>query len=275
MRREPRWVKVFLKQLERTGNVRLAAEGAGVDYTTAYQRRKRHGDFAEKWAGALAAHASRSTADEGGLHCGPSTIPSSGNGPPPRSGEDLVMRPDGVLIRGSDARWGKRSELAFLTELTVSGNVKRAAAAVGFSTTAVYKQRLKSRHFAAAWDAAIETGKARVQAFLVEAATRTFDPDELPIGDGHELPKVSISEAINIAKSGPSAGAARAGKGRDGHSDPYFDGWEVDHEEYLAARQRIIDRIQRLRDNMAADGWWEDDKGQLIPPGYARIEESR
>jgi hypothetical protein len=42
-KREPRWVKVFLRELERTGNVQLAAERVGVDHTTAYQRRKRHG----------------------------------------------------------------------------------------------------------------------------------------------------------------------------------------------------------------------------------------
>ena len=66
--REPRWVAVFLKQLARTGNVRLAAEGAGVDFTTAYQRRKRHAEFAEAWALRLSAFGARSgcTEEQGG-----------------------------------------------------------------------------------------------------------------------------------------------------------------------------------------------------------------
>jgi hypothetical protein len=157
-----------------------------------------------------------------------------------------MVRPDGKVVKGSEARWGKRAETRFLTELTVSANVRLAAEAAGFSTTAVYQRRMKSRHFMAAWDAAVETGKARVQAYLVEAATRTFDPDELPIGDGREVPKVSIGEAINIAKLGGSSGAAKAGKGWDEDGDGHF----VTNEELDAARERILSRLQRLQENI-------------------------
>jgi hypothetical protein len=264
MKREPRWVPVFLKHLERSGNVRLAAEGAGVDFSTSYQRRKRHGEFAERWEGALAAFASRAVEAGRALHAGPSTIPSAGNGPPPRSGEELVGRPDGTLIRASEARWSPRKEEAFLIELTVSGSVKLAAKAAGFSTTAVYRRRLKDRRFAAAWGAAVETGKARVQAYLVEAATRTFDPEELPIGDEREIPKVSIAEAINIAKlpvrDGPSTGSERGGVGggsRGGkgfedrtYDETGFDTTPISRHEWDEARQNIFDRLRRLREQM-------------------------
>jgi hypothetical protein len=250
-RREPRWVAVFLKQLERSGNVRLAAEGAGVDFSTAYQRRKRHGEFAEAWALRLAAFSGRSgQAGSDERTPPPSTCRSMVPLPTasPQGGAEVVLRPDGKVIKGSDARWGKRAEERFLTELTVSGSVRFAAKAAGFSTTAVYKRRLKSQRFAAAWDAALEAGKARVQSYLVEAATRTFDPDELPIGDEREIPKVSIGEAINIAKLGPSTGSGRAGKAGTNGGDDDFDAWPVTKEEYELAMQRIVDRLARIRE---------------------------
>ena len=177
-KREPRWVRVFLAALERTGNVRLAAEQAGIDFTTAHQRRKRHPDL-RRGGRALWRHIALGA---GPLH---HWLIGQWLPLPQRQAEQelsLVLTA-GRSSEGSDAPWGKRAEEKFLTELTVSGNVRRAAEAAGFSTAAVYKRRLKDRHFTAAWDAAIETGKARVQGYLVEAATRAFDPDELPIGE--------------------------------------------------------------------------------------------
>ena len=281
MKREPRWVKVFLKQLERTGNVRLAAERAGVDFTTAYQRRRRHAEFAEAWEGALAAVKERplsplSDAESpaaGSARVGHGPLPGApakgrGATPHPNSlpqGErEMVVRPDGKVIKGSEARWGKRAEERFLTELTVSANVKRAAAAAGFSTTAVYRRRLMDRHFTAAWDAAVETGKARVQAYLVEAATQTFDPDDLPIGDEREIPKVSIAEAINIAK-------LKAAEGRPGQ-----DGWdeEPSEDQMREVRERILHKLQGLKARndreMIEAGWSEH---EIPAPPYVRDAE--
>jgi len=258
MKREPRWVAVFLKALERTGNVRVAAEGAGVDFSTAYQRRKRHGEFAERWALRLSAFGARSgcSEEDDQQRKRALTLPQPPAAPSlSLDGRGEAVRPDGKVIKGSEARFGKRAEERFLTELTVSGNVRRAAEAAGFSTTAVYKRRLKSRHFAAAWDAALETGKARVQAYLVEAATRTFDPDELPIADGAEPMKVSIGEAINIAKLPARDGGAAAGfaKGRWGlegrtYDETGFDTTPISREEWEQAKQNIVDRLARIRE---------------------------
>jgi hypothetical protein len=265
MKREPRWVTVFLKQLERTGNVRLAAGGAGVDFSTAYQRRKRHADFAEAWESALRLRSARTEEDALPLLDCAEQPPS-----PIYLGEETVLRPDGKLIKASEARWGKRAEEAFLLELTVSGSVRRAALTAGFSTTAVYKRRLIDKRFAAAWEAAIETGKARVQAYLVEAATRTFDPDELPIGDGDAIPKVSISEAINIAK------LKAVGPATD-WQEP-----DLDEDQFKELRERILEKLQRLREREIAEGWTpyplETPLGRdgsirevWVPPGYRLI----
>lgn len=161
--------------------------------------------------------------------------------------------PDGgKVVAAGQSRRSKRSEEAFLIELTATGSVRMAARAAGFSTAALYKRRLKDRHFCAAWDAAVEAGKARVQAYLVEAATRTFDPDELPIADDREIEKVSISE-INIAKMpvrGPATTSGGRGFGMEGrtYDETGFDTTPITREEWEEARQRIIDRLERMRE---------------------------
>jgi hypothetical protein len=52
-KKAPLWVTPFLRALERTGKARAAAVDAGVDFSTAYARRRAHADFAADWAGAL------------------------------------------------------------------------------------------------------------------------------------------------------------------------------------------------------------------------------
>src|SRR5881275_3169313 len=58
-KKKPRWVTPFLRALERTGVARAAAADAGVDYTTAYARRRTHADFATDWAWVVQAYAER------------------------------------------------------------------------------------------------------------------------------------------------------------------------------------------------------------------------
>ena len=237
-KREPHWVKLFFRELARTGNVRLAAERAGVDFTTAYGRRKRHSDFADRWVGALG-QAAASNGSNLELESAPnsSTIPSSGNGPPPpvKLWEELSVRPDGKVVKVSEARWTPRKEEAFLVELADSANVKRAARAARVSTTAVYKRRMKDGRFAAAWDAAVEAGKARLQTYLIELSDRTFDPDSLPLPEGQ--PRVSVAEAVSILRL----------KGRE-PSKHFADERNVNEEELKEVRERILEKLERMRE---------------------------
>jgi hypothetical protein len=48
-----RWTLSFLRQLTLTGNARLAAERAGLDYTMVCGRRLREREFAGLWEAAL------------------------------------------------------------------------------------------------------------------------------------------------------------------------------------------------------------------------------
>lgn len=112
------------------------------------------------------------------------------------------------LVKASAGRWSKSKERVFLSELAGSGSIRLACKAIGLSKQAVSKRRLKDRYLGAACDAAIEVGRAHLNGLLVEISNRTFDPD-LPIGeDGGELPKVTVAEAIQIAKMGPGRAAA-------------------------------------------------------------------
>jgi len=51
---KPAWAPRFLELLRQTANVRLSADGAGIDRGTAYHRRQRDADFAAAWAQAEA-----------------------------------------------------------------------------------------------------------------------------------------------------------------------------------------------------------------------------
>src|SRR5688572_14333359 len=50
----PVWRRAFLRELARTGSVKLAADKCGIDRTSAYQLRKTNPAFAASWDRALA-----------------------------------------------------------------------------------------------------------------------------------------------------------------------------------------------------------------------------
>ena len=165
----------------------------------------------------------------------------------------------GRLFAGT-GRWSVVRERRFLTELADSANVRRAAATAGLSTTALYARRIRQAAFRAAWDLAIEAGKARLQAYLIEAADRTFDPHSLPIPEG--TPRVSIAEAVSILRLKGGEPAA--------HLAPAA---EADGEEHKAAVERIILRLKRLKQRMdeeKSSAGWTEHEGEWVPPGWVR-----
>ena len=279
-RREPRWVTPFLRALERTGEVRPAAADAGIDWSTAYQRRKAHAEFAEAWEEALRRRSERRKKEEeeelqslnklrtnGGQEFGPSTMQSSLHGPPPRSGEETVMT-NGQVKRVGNGRWGKRTEKIFFDELAATANARMAAAAVGLSKNAALQRRLRHPVFAAKWDAVVRTARASIDLYLVEETNKSFDPEDLETGE--VTPKVSIDQAIKISQIGASK--AR----REAAPDPF--------EEEAAAmgpgevdqlREKIVLKLMRLRDRERRDclakGWTLDEENDcVIPPGWVK-----
>jgi hypothetical protein len=85
-KKEPRRVTPFLRALARTGDVRAAAEDAGIDHSTAYPRRKTHPEFAGLWRGALAVHESWAKGKEA------EEIEALRQAPPPPSAVPLSHR---------------------------------------------------------------------------------------------------------------------------------------------------------------------------------------
>ena len=273
--KEPGWVQPFLAALGVCGNVTRSAALAGVDVTGPYNRRMRYPEFRAAWERVIKEREVRAssldtpgTEGEGAgqlLGC-PSTISSPAYGPPPRSGEELVgVGPTGVRLgRGAASRWSKSAEERFLEELTASANVARAAAAAGFSAAAIYKRKLRDQHFASGWDAAIAVGRSRLEAHLIVAAERSFDPEGLPVAEG--APQVSVTEAIAILKHKPAAAASTSE-------------WECDNEFGMSKqqgeelREKIIDKLERVRERDNCDklekGWTRDGEN-WIPPGWVR-----
>jgi hypothetical protein len=122
---------------------------------------------------------------------------------------------------------------------------------------------MKDGRFAAAWDAAIETGKARLQSYLIEMSDRTFDPESLPLPEGQ--PRVSVSEAVNILRL--------KGKEPPAH---FAEGSTVPADEHQAAVDRIVARLQKLKERMdreKAEAGWTAHGDEWVPPGFVRAEE--
>ena len=267
----PVWQQPFLDALARTGNVRIAAAEAGVDYTSAYARRQRDAGFAEAWAGVLREQEAGEESEYplSPLACGESPSPAKGRGV---LAEEWVMRCStsgaAQIVRAGAGRWSAVRETRFFVALAECANVRRAAAAAGVSSQAIYARRLKDRNFRAQWDAAIEAGKARLETYLIEAADRTFDPETLPVGDG--LPRVSVAEALAILRLKGGSGAAAKG----GHDEREADDGQ---QEYQEACQRVVARLERMgardrKDRLEA-GWSEVD-GEMVPPGFRPIADA-
>ena len=102
------------------------------------------------------------------------------------------------IIRTSAKRWSQAAEARFLEELAATANVRAAAAAAGFSTTAIYRRRMKWPGFARAWDACLEQGFVRIETQLIELATDSLRVDAIR-GDG-PAPAMSVEQALNLLK---------------------------------------------------------------------------
>jgi hypothetical protein len=272
----PRWTIAFLRSLERTGSAEEAAEDAGIDRTTAYHRRRAHADFAAAWNEALKRGdgcAEKAVRERVGFwekvrgKVTPRLLAASADGPVrerERRKDELLASTSlgGKMVRAGHGRWNAAAEERFFNELAATANVKRACAAAGVSTNAVYARRLKRPDFRAKWDAVLETGRAAIEMHLVEAAKKSFDPEDLDVGDVQ--PKVSVTEALRIVQ----LHGTKTQRQEAQHIEP-------PEEELEAVRQRLFDKLQRLRKRemprMIAQGWSLDEATEaMVPPGWVK-----
>jgi len=246
----PPWRRVFLRALGRTGNVRVAAAEAGVSHGTAYAHRLRNADFAAAWARVLRPFdAGRDRRGSGQALGAPRLRSGRTSEEGAAGGTELSARTSArhgtQLVRVGVGRWSRGAEDVFLEALAGTACVRRAAAAAGFSTTAVYKRRGGDAGFAARWDAALAAAVERLDAFLVSAGLAGFDP--ALAADG--VPQATISEAITILKmkgagAGVNGGGVNgAGRSKAGAGLPA----EPDIEAVRASILRKIEAIEAAR----------------------------
>jgi hypothetical protein len=210
MRKAPRWTVAFLRGLERSGMVRSAAKDAGIDFTTAYARRKAHEEFAAAWAEALRAHKERVERERNeeiaavrarGFEpsaASPAASPTSaasGRG----AGAEFTMC-SGQVRRVNAKRWTKAAEALFFATLAETANVQMAADACGFSTNALYARRLRHPLFAETWAAAVDTARMRVDLGLIEVAQDSLA--RLMAGVPGRPPQLSVAEALHVLRIG-------------------------------------------------------------------------
>lgn len=189
-RTPPAWRRPFLRELARSGSVRLAAEACGLDRTYPYQLRKRNAAFSASWERALARAREGLAADAGAVPAQRPILRSNQMIRSSKTGKCCIMQ-------AGLGRWSAAKEAVFLAELTATANVKAAARAAGVSTVVVYNRRKLWPAFAAQWHAAITEGHARIETLLVCAATNTLDPEPLP-ERAWEGPDMSVEQALKL-----------------------------------------------------------------------------
>lgn len=244
------WEAAFLKALGETGVASAAAEVAGIGVRNAFKRRKACPTFAAAWAASTELYRTEQARRALG------------------AAEALVAsrRAGGKAVRRGQSKWSKRREESFLGELAATASVQRAAAAAGFTASALYYRRRVDKRFGELWDEAIAVGRSRIEGYLLEAADRSFAPDQV---DPDNLPKMTTAEAIQVMKITNQARAAAR--------QAMADAPEMEEAEANDLRQRLIEQLDRLRERedkrRAAEGWSR--YGEVwIPPGWGPVGEA-
>jgi hypothetical protein len=185
----------FLKGLAQTGNVTVSAERAKVSRSWVLLHRKEHAAFDAACRAALAAAGER-------LGAHPEGRPPSGWGF--LDGAELVVRGSRdrrvQIARARLSQFSPRVEDRFLAALAATCNVKAALAEAGMSKGAAYTHRKRWPAFAARWDAAVETGYARIEIGLLEQAGNLFSSAELPddILPDAPMAEMTVDQAMQL-----------------------------------------------------------------------------
>ena len=125
---------------------------------------------------------------------------------------------------------------------------------------------MKHPHFRAKWAAVLETGRASIEMHLVEAANRTFDPDEIDVAETE--PKVSVAEAIRIVQLHGTK------KQQEELPNPFAEeAAAMTPDDVAELREKLVRKLRRLRDrdmpDRIAQGWSYDAVyDHMVPPGW-------
>ena len=217
----PRRKAAFLKDLAFCGNQTLAAERVAVSRAWVGLQRANDPAFDAAVRGAIAVAKERLRKAASMIPPLPAQ-PRSGAESPPLKGGGTNAPPVGwgfldgaeLVVRGSGGsgggrrvqigrarahQWTARVEARFLGALSATCNVKAACAEVGMHAPSAYAHRKRWRAFAAAWDAAIVEGYARIEIALLERGCNLFsDPADIAPIDEHPITAMTAAEAIHL-----------------------------------------------------------------------------
>jgi len=153
-------------------------------------------------------------------------------------GRELVLgghrgKPQRRIGRPSD--WTQAKSDKFIEVLADSCNVSLAARAVKRSIASIYKLRAKDAHFRAQWDQALAIGYSRLEMMMLERAL-------------HGVEKIVVlkSGETKVMREYPDRIALALLRLHRENVAAIDDG--VDDEDYQEACERIIARLERLRE---------------------------
>lgn len=191
--------QAFLKELRRTGNIRLAARRVGLKYGTVQYRRARHPAFAHAWDVALAFAQARF--DKAGRQ-GPAGTGEAASLHRTRGGEPVVVRRNDGKLQMRAAQPGKltrQCEQAFLSALGATANVRLSAAAAGASVAAFYRRRRNNPAFAREMRLALEQGYEQLRmALLAGTLPGSHEDDAWRHNAPPEMPPMTVNQALQL-----------------------------------------------------------------------------
>ena len=154
-------------------------------------------------------------------------------------------------VRPSYRSWTAAKQRAFLEALAESCNVKLAARKAGVSTSAIYVRRNKEASFRAGWDQALAAGYAQLEMMLLERALHGVEK-RVVARDGTTTIMREYSDRVALA-------LLRMHRENAAFADD--SGKDAEFEE---ARERIVERLQRLRENDGVETKAALDRVELI-----------
>ena len=138
-------------------------------------------------------------------------------------------------VRPSHRSWTAAKERRFLEALGTCCNVKLAAKMAKVSTSAAYVRRNRNATFRAAWDGALATGYAQLELMMLERALHGVEK-VVVARDGTRTVMREYSDRVALALLRMHRDTAKIA------DEP------IDDVEFEEARERIVARLQRLRE---------------------------
>ena len=138
-------------------------------------------------------------------------------------------------IAPSRRSWTRAKERTFLEALAESCNVKLAAKKAGVSASAIYVRRSRDASFRRAWDQALSAGYAQLEMMMLERALHGVEKTVV-LRSGETKVMREYSDRVGLALLRMHRDSAAA-------ADE-----SVDAEDYQEACDRIMARLERLRE---------------------------